>query len=298
MSIDKISRRHLLAAVPAGLFAGAVFGANLQGTSLDMNSDDKAYRAYLKMRGSFSTDPLYWWYKSLTYGVVDRQVTLLYALEIASYSRYELNDNGTMLVTTSEVGYYLSPEDGRVLDTAMNPYTGKQIQLSHIKGGPRQFLLTPDGMKLLKGLPAGTEIRVLFGKPFVVDGIVYLPEKSHAMIPSKVKDDNGREVDWPFLTDEFTTFSAPQAELNDDSLATAISTRFTFQNMMNWPVWMEMGTRPGFTMGRGQGGKITSFDHLPTSLRKPIMERDPVFYKNPESWSKPEDHLSIFGNQE
>ena len=68
------------------------------------------------MRGSFSSDPMYWWYKSLTYGVVDRQVTLLYALEIASWSRSEMNNDGTMTITASEVGYYLSPEDGRVLE--------------------------------------------------------------------------------------------------------------------------------------------------------------------------------------
>ena len=298
MAIDRISRRHVLAAVPAGLFVGAVLGENFHRTSLNLDNDADAFLAYLKMRGSFSSDPMYWWYKSLTYGVVDRQVTLLYALEIASWSRSELNDDGTMTTTASEVGYYLSPEDGRVLENVTNPYTGKPIRLCHIKGGPRQFLLTPKGMKLVKGMPAGTEFSISFRQPFVVNETVYMSEETHGAIPSQVKDADGQDVDWPFRTDEFTTYSAPLAELNDAAVPTAKSTRFTFQNMMNWPVWMEMGTRPGFTMGRGQGGRIKSFDDLPASIKEPVMERDPLFYKNPESWSKPEKHLSIFGQKQ
>ncbi len=153
-------------------------------------------------------------------------------------------------------------------------------------------------MKLVKGMPAGTEFSISFRQPFVVNETVYMSEETHGAIPSQVKDADGQDVDWPFRTDEFTTYSAPLAELNDAAVPTAKSTRFTFQNMMNWPVWMEMGTRPGFTMGRGQGGRIKSFDDLPASIKEPVMERDPLFYKNPESWSKPEKHLSIFGQKQ
>jgi len=295
VSLETISRRRVFSALSTSLVVAPAFGATFHRTPLNIDNHDDAFVAYLKMRGSFSTDPVYWWYKSLTYGVMDRDVTLLYSLEIATYTRNRLNDDGTMTTTSSEVGYFLSPEDGRVLETMTNPYTGKSVRLGHIKGGPREYLLTPDGMRLVGGMPPGTDFRVTIGRPFVVNGVAYLPEEAHGTIPSKAKDVGGAEVDWPFRSDEFATYSAPLDELNDAATPTATSTRFTFQNMLNWPVWMDMGTRPGFTMGRGQGGKIESMQDLPASIRKPIADRDPVFYETPESWVKPEKHVPIFG---
>jgi len=231
MSNQGLSRRTVLFSA-AGMAATVPGLATMPSDARDTWTTDDAFEAYVKMRGSFSTEPLYWWYKSITYGQMGREIKPLVALELAAFSQYELNSDGTVTATTREVGYFLSLDNGEVLGTWRNPYTGKLIEMGHIKGGPRQLLITPDGLRGVGGLPEGSKFDLSFRPPFVVADHVYIMEEAHGTIVSVTRNENGDEVTRDFQTDEFTTFSAPLAEVVDASLPTAPSTRFAFHNML------------------------------------------------------------------
>ncbi|MDX2141964.1 MAG: DUF1838 family protein [Rhodospirillaceae bacterium] len=206
---------------------------------------------FMKMYGSLEEVDCPWWYTGIIYGQQEKTAPKpLFRFEGCEINRYRPNPNGDGYIQSGRtLTFFRDLETEKMIDTWVNPYTGKTNAVrSNLLGGDDNFLLSVNGLRFK------TQIGTVPDKPLrlhwsALGDMIWL-----------IKDRGLAEMPQPWL--ECSSTFCPIKEFADPNLKRAESL-FASSYVAPWLPWMEMGDTPGHVVWHAAGRKLKSVEDLP-----------------------------------
>lgn len=270
-----IRRREALVGMLAAGAAGALPSRLLASTpDLDVTSPEGRQRTFMMMRCALDEDLITNWVQASYFGVVGDEMTPLFGVSSAVFSRTRRLSDGSYRSVSFELAWFTDPVTGSAMDSFRNPYTNEDCQVPSGGFQPSASIFAPDlSFHLPKPIPGLTiEHDVL---PFLVRGNdVWVSEqmRSAATIPGATR---------PFRYSDNTVMHARKSDLMKPG-ATRVTSEVSYTNVVSWRPWLGMGDRPGHLTASGVGRQNANPDSLPpawleaTAARKPEVLKDPA----------------------
>jgi hypothetical protein len=234
----------------------------------------KDIQRFIKMRGALDDRLVIGFLSGRYNGVVDGDVTPLFGVFAATFSRYRPKADGYEVVAF-EQAYFTDLDTGRWLDRWTNPYTGEAVKVPVTSSPPTKLFIGPDlrfhgaplppSVKLDMGASAA---EVIGDEIFFVEH-VYASQAAHGQTPH-------------FSYNENTTLRAKLADV-DRTGAGTIPCQTSFDAVVGWRPWLNMGDRPGFMSAYGHGGYGARLDTLPKPWLDATAALRPELLAHPEA---------------
>lgn len=280
---NSISRRD-------GLLSAATLPIATQATTTARAAEpilDKI-KLYQRARGAPKGAMAMHWYTGRYWGKRAMQAAIqFFRVDGFSFNKMVLHDDGSLTQDMVEVGFWLDPGTGLLLDDWTNPYNGLSCRPQHYKSG-QSLKFSPDGRaERSAAAPPGMKFSgkitepvvhgdtVWIGEDLIVEAIRPTPE------PDIAKPVDPSTVMPPIMTaTSLVTYTMRLADVQKSETAWLPAT-MNYQTMGNWYPWMRMGYETGQCMFQLTGKKLKSLDELPPALRAMIEQRHPGFMKDP-----------------
>ena len=173
-----------------------------------------------------------------------------------------------------EIMAYLDPETGEMLDTWMNPWTGKEVPVIHVANDPvnmrqirYEFAEEGDAAATVNLRRYGdvtsrsAEIPLFYRNPLGGDYQPFVGGTYHAM-----------EI--------FDSFYDSEALL-DAEIASIGQSHLAWVRVAKWLPWLEMGDRPGWMIFNATGFSTFDKDRVPEKLTRLLDERYAGYWTPP-----------------
>jgi hypothetical protein len=274
-----ISRRELVAGgtALAAMSLTSCVKQEAPSLNLDLNDPWDRLTALAKLRGSIDGRTVMWWMKGVRFGVVDKVVTPMFGMLIGSFQRMQpVADEGFML-NMLELSYFTDLETGEVLDTFVNPYNGKTLQVPEQRLGPYPVLMKPSGV-VLPDVPAFGDIDLMtrVGPTIVHGDDVWIRDDS------TVKVDSDHPMMGQHTYNELVTYRGRLSDINNPDLPSAPA-EIMFQSVTSWREWFQADDVDGMTTARATGTKISNIEDFPPEYLAAARERNPEIITDPEA---------------
>ena len=215
--------------------------------------------AFLRLAGSLDDRLVVWWMSGRRYGVVDARATLLFGMQVGMFHRYFRVNDDRVASVMFELTYYTDPATGELLETFDNPYTGATTRVRHVQLGPEIRYVTGAGIERPDN-PAVTAYHSALGPARVQNEDVWIPLDVEATIEFPPPGE------WTIVLNHYTTVHGRLADaMNPDLLCAPCG--LSFQNVLKWEPFLQMGDHPGHMMSRAVGRKLESCGDLPADYR-------------------------------
>lgn len=268
--------RHPMVLAVLTLAAGALLAAGPAGRDLDMAVATDRALAFQLTRGS--TDPSAEVFFHWT-GTIHAQVPAdpfaeprrvftppILRFEGFNVARFLPGDEpDTTVMLSRELGLYMDPETGAVLDCWDNPYTGERVTVLPVLNDPVNLVLGDAVPAVLGDERVWTfEIPLAYPSPLPLDEFgPYSAGNTYESI-------------------EVFDFVASAADLADPAL-TSVPATLAWTRVGPWLPWMRMGQRPGRLVYHATGHKLPGgWGDLPSHLRQYVDEHAPTFAHPPQ----------------
>lgn len=270
-----IARREVLAGMLVAGAAGTLPARLLAAEpALDVASPEGRLRSFMMMRCALDEELTTNWVQASYFGVVGDEMTPLFGVSSAVFSRTRRLADGSYRSVSFELAWFTDPVTGKAMETFRNPYTNQDCTVPSGGFQPSAAVFGRDlSFSLPKPIPGLTiEHSVL---PFVVRGDdVWVSEqmRSAAVIPGAAK---------PFRYSDNSVLHARKSDLMKPG-ATRVTSEVSYTNVVSWRPWLGMGDRPGHLTASGVGSQNAHPDSLPpawleaTAARKPEVLKDPA----------------------
>jgi hypothetical protein len=274
----ELDRRGLITAALATSAAAVTpalgKGRGGKAVPLDLATPAGRMRVFMMIRGALDDRLVTSWISARYYGVVEDRMDPLFGVVSAVFARYRPLPDGGWEGVNAELAWFTDAVTGTVLDTFLNPYTGKQVKVPSGGFAPSKVRFGPDLSFHLAHAVPGLEMNheIL---PFDLRGDdLWITERSRSAMtfPGAAK---------PFRYSESNTFHARRSALEVPGVM-QVPSDVSFTNVTSWRPWMEMGDLPGHLMATGIGRQGALRDSLPpawvaaTSARRPEVLKDPA----------------------
>ena len=270
-----VGRRALLArglSLAAGLTVGS--GA-LAATPAPLASAAERLRAFVRMRGALDDRVVIGFVSGAYQGVVDGEATPLFGLSAATFARWRAVGDGYEVVGC-EQAYFTDLETGQVLDSWRNPYTGATIKVPITASAPSKMRLNPDlTFAAAPTTSPGVSLAQMVSAPDQIGGEVFFTEtiRARVALPGAPR---------PFRYNDATTMRAQLSDvLSPDGARAPCET--SYQAILSWRPWLEMGDRSGQMVSFGQGRYGAALDELPPVWTEATRRARPALLDNPET---------------
>ena len=258
-----LDRRAALGAMGGGLALAAAApavraatpGQKLGKTPALLSTSDGRLRAFILMRGALDDRLVTGCFTARYWGCVNGAMTTLFDVASVSFSRYRRVADGYESVSIEQT-YFLDQTTGEVLETLLNPYTGKTVKVPNEGYPPSSVVFTPELDMKIAVPPPGMDLTHSTG-PFIVRGDeVTVTESMKATVTSPKGGKPGH-------FHETTTHHARLGELIRPGVK-KVRCEAHYTNVKSWRSWLEMGDHPGETISTGHG----SFGVAPADFPK------------------------------
>jgi len=167
---------------------------------------------------------------------------------------------------------FLEPGTENVLDTWVNPYTGKTVKVLHVKNDP---------VNLAPVLPYGRN-----GEPYVFPGEVigdYVARNVQPILyfPNPLGRGFDGAVGGHVQIMEIYTHFVPKTELLTDSDEPLQNLNFAWHRVSDWMPWMEMGDIPGAVIYSTYGRRVKTIEELPQILQDALDTEEFAIFREP-----------------
>jgi hypothetical protein len=267
------------------LSSAVVAGAVSPGTAADIPDKVKIYQ---RARGAPKGQMALHWYSGRYWGKRAMQAAIqFFRVDGFSFNKMVLNADGSLSQDMVEVGFWLDPVGGFLLDDWTNPYNGLSCRPQHYKSA-QSMTFGPDGRAVRNGAtPPGMKFAGKITEPVVQGDTVWIgedliveairpppePKPNQPVDPSTVLP--------PIMTaTSLVTYTMKASDLRKSD-NTWLPSTMNYQTMGNWYPWMRMGYETGQCMFQLTGCKLRSLDEIPPALRGLIEQRHPGFLKDP-----------------
>jgi hypothetical protein len=230
-------------------------------------------RRFVKMRGALDGRLVIGCVTGRYDGVVDEQVTPLFGVVSAVFSLYRRRGEG-FEVASLEQAYYTDLQSGQALEHFRNPYTGESVTVPVYSEAPGLVFVGPD-LVFHTPKPPGPGVHVAHtarGPEIFGDDIVFVEQVSVTV--------DGAHGGVPFTYRDNTVLRAQASAV--DRADTYTPSQTTFDAVVSWRPWMNMGARPGHMEALGYGGFGVSPASLPAAWVKATERARPGLLDNAE----------------
>jgi hypothetical protein len=231
-------------------------------------------RRFIKMRGALDGRLVIGCVTGRYDGVVDGQLTPLFGVVSAVFSLYRRTGDH-FEVASLEQAYYTDLQTGQVLTHWNNPYTGQPVAVPVYSEVPSLAFIGPDLAFHTPKPPApGVHVAHTARGPETINGDIVFVEQVAVSV-------DGAKGGPPFTYRDNTVLRAPKSAVDrPDSQTTPSQT--TFDAVVSWRPWLNMGARPGHMEALGYGGFGVSLSNLPPTWVTATERARPSLLKNPE----------------
>lgn len=210
-------------------------------------------RTFLLMRGALDDRLVVYWIRGRYYGLVDGEMTPLFGVVSATFSRYRAVPGGGYAAARGEATFYTDPDSGAVVRDVRIPYTGETVDVPARGYPPGSVRIRPDlGFEVAEA--PGVELHHEVQRIVEQGPGVWITEVTRAKTPLP----GGR----PSLYNEVLTYHARAADLARPG-AKRVPCEIAFTNTVSWRSWMKMGDRPGHLLAVGAGAYVDTVHELP-----------------------------------
>lgn len=212
-----------------------------------------ALRSHVKMVGSLGTETVHSYFRLNLYGDLGTGNFIpLFTMSNILVDYWEAKGNDRYEMRKYEVGFYTKFDSHEPLEYFDNPLTGERRNIHHFRLGPVPRIYTPEGITAMGYTPKALPLELIGDR-------VFLATQSIEKTPDMVHPGETNYVN------SFMTLSALLADVANPRVNSA-PIHAQLQNKNRWQPWMGMGDRPGGTVVRGFGTKISSLDALPADV--------------------------------
>jgi len=266
-----MDRRNFMAAL-----AGLPLCQTIAGAAAP--SHDSELQTWMRLAGAMDERLVIWWMSGTRYGVVNARSELLYGMQVGIFQRFFAQPDGTWKIAMFELTYYTDLETGNLLETWDNPYTGDTNSVRHVRLGPEIRLQTdkgqladPDNAAIQTML---ADYHTTLGPARIHGDTLWLPTSVEARIvfPSPKAP--------AIMLNHYTTVTGALQDTMNDELLSAPA-QLTFQNVIRWEPWMQMGDHAGHLMSRASGMKLESLEQMPEDYLRLARQVHPKLIADP-----------------
>jgi hypothetical protein len=249
---------------------------------LDLSTPQANLRAYMKLHTSLLKDRIWYWYTGIFEAALARgPVIPVVAIDTLIRRDVTPMPDGSFRVEMFEANYFHEVGSSTPLLHMQNPLNGREVTPFHYREGPHDAIYSARGIYGSRTAPppataiftprwqrAGDQIWTT--NTFYIDAPYPLP------IAQWPLEGNTRE-----RVGSFANLFGSAIELADPAIATAKCT-FTYEALMEWWPWMQMGDTAGQMLWHAGGRKLQSLADLPPASRAGFESLHPeIFAERP-----------------
>ncbi|MDX2225234.1 MAG: DUF1838 family protein [Rhodospirillaceae bacterium] len=265
-----LARRAVLAGVAASGAVGA--GAAVNGVGADPAFIDRAHRSLVYARDQ---RVVFWFKHGIKYGVVDGDVTPLWAMEVLFIQRVLAHRAEDFDMVSLEAVFMTDVATGALLDEWTNPYTGARLPVPNRLFGPERQTINSHSAAVLSEMP-GVRIdrRHTIGPATLVGDDVWLPVDTSSTVRRAVGDAP------PFRVHDLETFHGSRRAIDNPGVMSAPATA-ALHIISSWQTWLAMDGRSGSQVTRLTARKVFALDDIPGSTLALLKRTYPEIAANP-----------------
>ena len=280
----------LAAAASSGL-AGAAGPPESRLTRANLLAADQRYRAYRRMRFGPDGKPIFWWMTGRRYGIIDNVMTPFLDMQVGSMHLTRELGAGRFSVTTAAAIYYTHVDTGELLETWLNPITGRNVVFRY--AAPSPSTVTYSYASGVESEPTSAGMRAErvhhVGPVDVVGPDVWLREETAIVLTpiaptaqgaAAAPAQAGVALPLPMRVHDMYTLQSPLAALLDDKQQ-FVPALAQFNDFNSWSPRFEMGDRPGTSVSRCAGRKESTLEQMPSRYLELARRLHPEAFKNP-----------------
>lgn len=233
--------------------------------------------AYRKLAFSLDGHIVYWWMRGTRYAVVGSTATPLWNTWIATWSTTRSLPDDSWEVTMASC-ILNTPLDGeQLLEAWVNPLTGKAVTLPY--AAPRAIRTLCDGRRgnPYAGPPSPTRPAT---RQTDIGPAWQVGDDLHLQADVIVNTTRPGTTDRPFVVNDWVTYVGALADVLDPRLASVPATQY-FNDLVDFPPWLEMDTRQGSFVSRCCGRKERRYEAMPGAWRALFERRFPDAARDP-----------------
>jgi hypothetical protein len=283
----QLKRRNFLEGSTMALiapFLSCVPGAQAQSNSLDMSQPRDVLYALTKLRGATDNRIIIGWLKGIRYGVLDGELQPLFGMATGTFARFNTLADGSLQVRFFEMAFYTDLNTGDLLNNFVMPYTGRSVDVEHLKSGVNQEVIHPrfewaqnlEFPSVGKNPARSAKVVRRLGPATVSGDTVWIKQDINAGSREALTDDPYRYYN------EMVTYSGSWSVVKSPEI-NSVSARVSFTGLSNWRPWMKMDGMPGHTASHGWGEKVATIDELPEDYKKFCKLLFPKAFADPEA---------------
>lgn len=268
-----LDRRRAIATIGGGLAVAAAAPGAMAATAAGLATPAGRMRAFILMRGALDDRVVTGCFRGRYWGCVNGAMTPLFNVVSVIFSRYRALGDGSYRSVAIEQSYFLDRMTGECLQSLVNPYTGKTVQVPHDGYPPTAIVFTPDLSMKVAALPPGMAFDH-HSTPFVVQGDDVIMNE---IVTATTMPKGGGK---PGLHHEITTLHARLSDLRRPN-AKKVPCAVTYTNVKSWRGWLEMGDLPGETISSGDGSFGVPFSDIPAVWKEAAQRYHPELLTDP-----------------
>ncbi len=255
------------------ILAFLALAASASAEPLNLDDPADAVKAMRKLQCHLEDGkPAIYWWSGTTFsrvpGEKDRRLFTYEGMNIRACVTVEHPDQGTgYRMVSKEVLFYLD-ENGEILRSWTNPWTGEEVEVVHIANDPvnSRGPIMPGGPRG----PFSFDATIKDGRGWMMIEVPLFYPNPRAGDYQKYVGGTGRAI-------EMVSFYFDAEALVDDSVGGLDDAHVGWTRVAQWLPWMEMGNRVGSVMYHGAGKRVRSWDDLPQILRNEVAANFPGF---------------------
>ncbi len=249
--------------------------------ALDLAKPETLSRVFRKLGYAMDGRLGFWHLEANRYGLVGAELFPFWRMHIGSFWTTRDLPDGGYEVTRMGIAFYTDMETGEFMRTFDNPLTHKTIPIQYGKPVPKKFAPPipmvvkykriggeePPPQGDLGLIPTGA-----LGPAWIQSGFIWVQQDNLLL--------SGGAGTPEIRYNDLTTYFGPLDDVIDPGVKMARAGH-AFNDINNWPAWLEMGDIQGEYFSRGMGYKSASFEEMPETWRKLMIEHYPEIVKDP-----------------
>lgn len=271
-----------------GLFAGAAVGASTlptvalaaskdRASAFDPSNQEHLALAFRKLAYSMDDKLTFWWMKGTRYGVTGSLATPFWDMYVAAWFTTRDLPDGNYEVNMSGCNFYTPPGKTTLLEKFDNPFTGKTVDVPYNKPRASKTLMTGRGGSGFAGPDAPgmkTTRNTDFGPAWVEGDTVHV--QGDIMMHMQPTDPAKRT----FTVQDWSTYIGSVADVMNPQAKNPPSAQM-FNDILDFPAWMQMGDYKGTYVSRCYGRKVYEYSAMPAVWRGFFVQKFPEIAKDP-----------------
>ena len=283
------TRREALGVALAATLGGAATGAaaNAAGATVaplplspSAGPGPDGLQRFMRMRLGGRLGPVLWVYSGVLMVKPEGQVARpLVRIDGVSYTAAQPRADGSFDWELEEIGFYGDLQTGKVLERAINPFTGAEMRPVPYRS-PQKLRFTPDGILPEQKMPPGGEFRGDITTLAQVGGTLAMTEDLYVRMPGRpAREGQPARPDRMFAS--LATFTSSVAQLERPA-GDWVDCVFSYSTMNSLAGWLGMEGVAGIQSMRLVGEKRRENDlaAMPRWLRERIAVDYPGYLRN------------------